>query len=499
MNEPSRGERRLLLVLGVVLTLGWLWMAWSIAAHFGLTRDGGYYLVSAARINDGWVPYSDWSFGGYTPLAFYLLAVGERIGGLVGGFVVCLTAEALACCGAALIVVKETRRIELGVLAGASMGFSLMYNEGHHIGLEPFVLACAMLACAAAAYRQRASWFFLAGMLSAGAFFSKQFGLAAIAALVMVVLLRWPSRRGLRLAFCAAAGFGLIFAFYLSYFCILHGVDVWQPLGRQVWQPEYATATYVPGVPRSMLKIIYNFYLFLSVHVFLVVFMLFALIRHRWRVGLLLAIAFTALVAPALMIRSYPHYFQLVVPGLFVGGAIAYEELRTSPDRMPMMRWFVLLALLIPVWQGGLSFAWQYKYATQDTAEHRQERQKGLYASIPLNRTQQRQTCAALNEVVPPGTKVLLLASPSYQYLCDFHPFDLIAGYGFPPQLPHMERALAQGEATVIIDRWGGYDFISVKPGLEEKVGPYDTWLKGHGYTMTAEPLQKRFEVWQKL
>lgn len=408
-------------VLGLFFAIEW----WTIMRFSPLNVDAGYYLSCAERIVEGWKLYGDFTVA-YPPVGLYYFALFRTLFG--EGYIVyrcaLLSIEIISACLMFLLsglVVKNSALRLLGTLLFLVICFAY---EGSSICLEFFVTTFSILTILLLESNERKYLFpFLAGISFLLAVMSKQYGVA-ILPVVLVLLFKnghesffsIPSgaRRAVLFLMGSLSGL-LIFIFSLNI-----------NLMEFLWQ--ISGTSYVRNGIAAMVQSLLNVN---NIWLMSVMLLSITIIFRRFQFNLLLIIALFVLNLTPLYVRTYAHYYQLLLPYGVILLMVIVESFFLQKPRMGRRRFETLLMLLI-----GISLSTGIVYASFFPAYYHLGGAFKEYLYHNFNREwgtigDSLELAEKINKIVPPGSRALLINDPTFSYLCKFRPPTKKNGYAF--------------------------------------------------------------------
>jgi hypothetical protein len=441
LNYPVNSMYRLLIIWLILLLVGFI--ATSICLPF-LVPDSGYYLKIAFDIHNGAEYFSEINTA-YTPLGMYLLAVVFDIFPLAG-LPIFNFLNIILLFISALLFYKILTLFELNVntkiLFTLLLLLSLFATEGCNILLEPFVLVFQLLAVLFVLKQEKHKSFF--GLFGVGffcflAFFSKQYGLSVILAILWFTFINNVSWKK-KIHDFTLLGLGF---FLPLFFVILYFNHQKVPILEIIY--KLAGIDYLAGND-NVTGVGYNFWHFLeSVGRFIcenpVILILVPLLFRKNKKPVSSHIVFfTILILGGciqLLFAGYRHYYQLIVPYCLLLIAILLQNVNAL-EAKKIYYYFLLLCTL---------FLIMASYYLVKTAIKR-DRLLGP----------QRQNITILNQTIPPGQKVYLQGiSPAYYFLCQYDSPDIkTLGYRFPDELNarFIYRNIPSGAYLIVDDEF---------------------------------------------
>ena len=253
--------------------------------------------------------------------------------------------------------------------------------------------------------RHSAAKFFVIGTLCGLAYIAKQYGLATSGGIGLALLLERDRAALPQLARIVAsmiAGFFLPLALYYGYFIVIEGIDLQSMI-------FLAFGGWYEKQPISLDEFL-NERLHRVPQVYLIPIFFFVKKWRRDRVFLAIVITFLIALLPNL-VRPYKHYFLQALPYAMLMFLYCYLWLARVLVSVPLIA-FMSVFFFLPV----------AKHAYID----------GRWFTLNQFRQQQYEIGEEINEILPPRSRVFLLTSPAYAYVCNFLPVDDLAmGHNF--------------------------------------------------------------------
>lgn len=450
--------------------------AWLYAP---ISVDTGTFLSIAERMKDGWVPGHDLRVG-YTPLGIFLLSLVGKIAPSGISSYQSYLAFILTLQWACVILVyfigtTATPSKIIRLIAAVTMLLIIQLYEGPFIFLEIFVVFFALIALliivppTPSIIRWCAAGFFV-GL----AFLSKQYGVAVLAALGIMVLCDNSSswRQKLMNITSLGAGFLLVIVALFTVFWLVFNFPPSQ-IAHELWGWINKSGYYSRGTRdfSNINRFIFNTFPFLVFTPFL-----FALPSIRssrvYRLGFIIMVCLGA----SLLVRTFLHYFHLIIP--FVG-LLALVILERSRQAGSLIFLIVAAAYIYPVTSEHLK--------TPYFSEHKEIRDEQLTISRDIN------------AILPARSKVLLFANPDIMYTANFLPVDNFSpGYGFLSNFNEEQLLLMIDKARfLVVDRTNKYYFMPEQKRIENKVGDFFYYIQRQGFILKAE-IHGHIQIWAR-
>jgi hypothetical protein len=413
---PARLAGLLASVLGAAL----LWAWWHSVFSLPLNADAGYYLSSAARVREGWRPYLDFALS-YPPVGIWFFAGVQALFG-PGAEAVRLALLALSLANAAALSflpgLAARPRTWRALVAALYLLLALGY-EADAVVLEGLVTLFALLATIAVA-RPGLPAAGLGGLCFALACLAKPFGLGVLPGIGWFLVRGSAGPRDLsrRLALFALGAAGILVGVLLL---LGPGPDAFLTSigGKGYGAKGFGEMLGSLCGPRGLW------------------FCLTLLVAGAWLrraprlVGLWLLVIIE--LAP-LYVRTWPHYYLLALPfGVALLAELACEA--PAAGQATGLRSRLIAAGLVLALAPPAALALQTPLVYSLPAALRSGAERLWPAMGPrLHRETRAETearAAAINQVLPRGSPVLVLNQPVYAWLCGFLPPDPGLGYAF--------------------------------------------------------------------
>jgi len=397
-------------VATIVLLSSILIWSWWTTFFIPYGDDAGYYLSVAERINEGWRPYKDFYLH-YTPVGLYYFAIfRELLGDGYDAYKIAFLIAEL--CSAGLVYLLSGSVIKNRILrfAGALL-FLLLYlaYEGNDIVLEYFVVVFSLITILLLNIRTR-QWFFppfLAGLFLLLTVMAKQYGVAIIPAL-LVLLLKDPEGASLNLRLGIRKIAIFLLGFFVSLFLILSyfGVDVSRFLSQVSGEGHG---------PWGVMTMIRSMWSWRNVWFILVVFLSLVIAVRKFHLTSFIILLLCILSFSPLYVRTYLHYYQLILPYavILLMGIVEYYFLLNPRGTRNVFEAACLFFLCV-------SLLFSISFAVKDTI-HFSLHKEGIQESLMISRK--------INAILPSGSPVLVMNEPVFTYLCNFKPHVKKDGY----------------------------------------------------------------------
>ncbi|MEO5356305.1 MAG: hypothetical protein H7844_03280 [Nitrospirae bacterium YQR-1] len=384
--------------------LAYLLFSWiRIIFLFPVNPDGGCYLSVTERLSDGLRPYVDISMN-YPPVSYYYyLIFRELIGGgdIIYRFAL-LTIEAASSFVLALITKRLFKSTVVSVFSGILFLFFYLAYDGPWFVMEPFVNLFSLAAV-----------FFLlnsskAGALASGAclllsVMSKQYGVLVLPSLLLLIFRKqdgFDVKTGLLRGLLLCGGFLLT---ALVMFQLLH-IDV------AIFISKISGHGYEKEGILKMLSALFSTRgLWFIVVLILPVVVLLRKFDFNLFIFTFLCLCHTA----PLYVRTYPHYFQLLLPYgiiLLIYAAVKFFFEETSTGNFKKVTAAALILTLTGPAAAALYVPARYAMSFKDKREIAVTAQK-------------------INTVVGQRSAALVINEPQFWYLCNLYPPTHEEGY----------------------------------------------------------------------
>ena len=389
-----------------------------------ISPDSGFYLKIAHDLANGVSFYKDLNVA-YTPLGMYIYSVLFEFLPNPGFWILNSFVVIIYICNALLLnrILNNfmlDARLKLLLSLAYLIGFYIL--QGTHILLEQFVLLFQLLAVLLVLKWEKKNKRYLLwtiGCFCFCAFFTKQYGLSILPAIVYLIFKKQNRVLQLSSSYLNLA-LGFIFPFlmvfiYFTYYLNLPALDL---LKRVAGIDVLAGEEVITGVNYSFNRFIESVLNFL-IKAPLLILLIILLIKNRSWIKDIKAIFLLLLIlggSMQLIFASYAHYYQLILPfGILLLGYILQQQ--KSLDQASNWKLFVILSLITILSSTG----WYLKdYKTLSHQTNEQAVNKNI-----------------LMEHLPKGTKVYLEGIlPPYYYINKFDsPAPVHLGYRFPEEL----------------------------------------------------------------
>lgn len=417
--------------------LGVFWLVVQAYFYSPVWPDTGYTLPMAERISEGVLPFRDLGVQHTTSLMFALGLADRLLGGPLSYesyLAIDYTAVFIVFCFIFWLSGNLLIPLRLRILLLSQLALANYAAEGWTFDLEPFVLVFGfsglLIGLGNGAGLLRA---FGAGLAFGVAITLKQYGLFLLGGMLLTILFdRISFREKFQQISACAVGAGIPLIAYYGYLSSLaeNGIrDVlWSATGRW-YSPE-------PEHFGEYLKQLIWFSPFLLIIPFQLWWSRSKPMREERKL-FVFSMCCLLLSCCQGFVRQYPHYLIHSIPFATLLLAIAFK--RESQRRLLSV--FLLFACLTA---GYKAFA-QYKAFIEGDA-----------------RSRQRAITAQIHKTIPPRSRVLVMAPPSFQYLGNFLPAgDRKPGYNFLHNYSGEEMKEMLGTADYVLT-WPGDEMYFV-------------------------------------
>lgn len=450
----------------------------AVLRYAEVNQDAGTYLSVIARINEGYLLYRDIT-SAYPPLVFYITSfLSKSVAHPDYSFYLSVAWCHVILCGLvmALVVQHETSNLFLSISVATLIPLIALQYEGHYFFLEPFVALFAISSFALAVGKDnRLVVFVFAGCAAGLAFMCKQYGLGILPS---VCLLGWTSGKNRRYQIVGSILFGFVLAVSLTVGYVLVASKLSLPEFVSFIMPPYASL--ITPLPIDFWLSMAFIAPFLAIGILL----LFdgSLRNNRVFVGVIVAVLG---FAPQLLFRQYRHYFLLMIPFMIALWALVFAFILNREYANPLLRRGLRLCVIV---LSVALVAYSFNFAFSLTQK--------LYATNP--RAAQIETSTHINKFVPPGSRVILLLNPAFNFLCNFLPARDHPSYGFLQNFSGAKIADRMSKAEYVIlspsDRFYFGDPVHI---LEESGIQLFAFLDRAGFKL-VKIVDVDIQIWQK-
>lgn len=405
---------------GVLIFFVLVW-AWSrIFLFLPFNYDTGYYLSFAERIYEGLKPYLDFEIH-YPPVGIYYFAFFRH---LLGGDPTLyrfslLLAEIFS---AFLFFLLSSFFIKSKALRfTGTLLFLLLYlsYDGDSFVLEYFVTIFTIASILFLLRNRKSRFFtFFSGIFFLLAIMSKQYAVVIFPAIVFL-LFKPDDSHSIDYRAGAIRFVVFISGLFVAFLAIVSflGINIWDFVVQLSWT-DYAN-----------LRAMKMFFSLLSLRNIWFVFVLtlgFYMLWKNFRFGTFILLSLFILNLIPTFVKVYAHYYQLPLPYalLLLISIIEYYFIEGQGKKRNIfenvMIFLIGLALSI-----NILFAIHvpvYYSSNKDFQDYLYEK---LYSKYNFNRKTLAETlemAKKINEILPAGTRVVVINEPSYSFLCGFRP-----------------------------------------------------------------------------
>ena len=444
-------------------------------APFG--DDSGFYLPFAERIAAGYVPYRDIVLH-YTPLALYLFSIIPLLLGDAANYLHYLAFLLAVNLINAFILLKilECYAVSRQARITAIMVYlmTLFAYEGEQIILEPFVVIFNLLALLIMLKKSGGSGAaFCSGLMLGLAFLTKQYGLAGVPGIgLLIILSNKHFTKSILQLICCAVGTVVCVALALFYFIFL------QQASLETIMHSFSGGGY--PAQAGNIRILINYFLMLA-PVLLGLVLVGTQIKN-WNIAELLppACMFVCFLAP-LFVRQYPHYFLLSIPFAVICSALLFkrvERCSLSSTVVRLARLCFLFTALLFIQLAAIRF---------------------VYLVISNQRAVFSNLASGVAEVIPHGGKTLVLATPAFTTLNKLDSVNLKEyGFSFPESYSSegIFRMLSFAD-YVLIDWQDRYHLASMIRQQQIVPDVFVEKMKLEGFEL-VKVITGRVEIWKR-
>jgi len=446
-----------------------------------MNRDAGAYLTVVKRMYQGEVPYRDFPMG-YTPLALYFFMFVMKVIPIKNAYAAYLGATILVQTLSSLIFISILGKFGISfskrLLCGSILLFSSLFLQGDLLVLEPFVVFFALLAVnELLKIENRHLSGYKVGVLAGLCVLSKQYGLLLLPAL-LVYCITLPQTLIRRLHLCLAVVSGLIFIVCGSALSFLYLYDL-------------KTAEFIRLILGDgyifhpvQFSTIPNALLFISPALFSV-YVTSRITELSLRSFIVLNYTALLLFLTPLLIRSYTHYFILVLP--WVLGLYACHFTHSGRSLLKSHRINQLAFSL-----ASLVFSFFLICTCYRSGEYL------LYKP----RERQYSNSHLVDEMIPPGGKTAVFADPSLCFLTKSFLVTEIqcqrCGCGFYDtiNLTQAEGLISNSDFLIGNDA-AGSSWLYLKLLFESNSINFYTYLSEQGFKLNPRG-NKMVQVWER-
>ncbi|MBK8848313.1 MAG: glycosyltransferase family 39 protein [Bacteroidetes bacterium] len=407
-----------LIVLGLIVSVGI-----NTVSLAQINPDGSYYLSYSENMFKGYRPYTDMGLD-YMPFVIYIFFFFKMIfNGIQYEHYLTIQILSYFLSGFLiyLIVLHFTLRNKIvSITAGFLFIGSIFTFDGIYIILEPYLIVFALLTVLLlikANEKNNSLLFLFAGFFSICCFFCKQYGVLIYPAVAIYFLWQYYSKViKLKNMFTFFMGIVTASILFLAFLFLIHRVE---PSGffYSIFKPQY-----VDSYPNLSINAFISFFRYSVFYVFPII-MLFPFIfieknsKHFPQV--LLVIVAAASFFSVMIVRQYPHYFQLSLPFLIISIFILLEKTKEIMPFFKLIRLYHLAFLLMI-------------FSMFITIVRLKQLNEYLIGNYSIKQTQ-LSNALTINKYIPARTLTTnLSATLSFSYLCELIPPDFKqSGFNF--------------------------------------------------------------------
>jgi hypothetical protein len=358
--------------------------------------DAAYYLRVAECVADGAVPEHTLRIL-YPPIVFYMLMPVKMVLGNTVSYPLYLGIMFLMQVLSAYFIYRISRHYSKNLFV--NIFISLLYLflsiklEGEYFFLEPFINFWGLLAVFVYLKygRSNKTGLFFSGLIVMLSFLSKQFGLAYIALIFLMILV--DNRSSARVLFKNVLIFTLgvisVFILYMIFFRLIYGV--WYDFlydGRLALYGEKDFSLTIKAVAKYLL-----------IGPLLLLLTIPAIFRNiLWSKNHLLAwLIFLVLTSYQFYLNQYEHYYILELPVIVLLGGMILKEIDLKSPLLVIG--LILLSLVINELFLGRST-------------------KNMILSTDETLSGEMVIAEEINSIIQPNTNVYIFGNVKYYYLC---------------------------------------------------------------------------------
>jgi len=358
--------------------------------------DAAYYLRVTECIADGAIPEYDLRIF-YPPMVFYMLLPIKIILGKTVAYQTYLgimfLVQLFNACFMYRIGRYYSKNSFVNILFPLLYLFLSIKLEGEYFFLEPFINFWGLLAVFIYLKYGRSGniFLFLSGFTVLLSFLSKQYGLAFIALIFLMILIDNKSSIKRMIQKGLIFSTGVLLALFMFIILFRLGYGAWYDFlydGRLALYGEKNLSLMFRAIGKYLL-----------LGPFLILLLIPAIFRNvsRGKNHLLSCLLFLGLLSYQFYLNQYEHYYMLVLPPILImGGVILYEII---PKKPMMAIVIILISLFINEYFVGRST-------------------KSMIFSKDETLSGELMKAKEINEIIPQNTHVYIFGNVKHYYLC---------------------------------------------------------------------------------